>query len=53
LNDNGNMRKRTIKIRLLRDSFENRVFDFAEEDRILVFINPFLLSERKINENAK
>ena len=48
------MKKCTTKIKLLRDSFENRFFDFAkEEDRILVFVNPFLVSERKINENAK
>jgi len=33
---------------LLRDSFENRFYDFAEEeDCILVFINPFSLSEER------
>jgi len=32
--DNGNSRKRTIKIKLLQDSFENRFCDFAKEDRI-------------------
>jgi len=46
---NGNLRKYTIKIKLLNASFENRFCDFAkEEDRILAFINPFSLSERKI-----
>ena len=46
--DNGNLRKYTIKIELLHDSFESRFCDFAKEDQILAFINPFSLSERKI-----
>jgi len=48
LNDNGNMRKYTIKIKLLRDSFENGLCDFAKEDCMLFFTNRFSLSERKI-----
>jgi len=49
LNDNGNMRKCTIKIKLLRDSFQNHFCNFAkEEDCILVFTNPFSVNERKI-----
>jgi len=48
LNDNGNMRKCTIKIKLLQHSFENHFCDFVkEENYILVFINPFSLSEQK------
>jgi len=48
LNDNGNMRKCILKIKLLRDSFENCFCDFAkEEDCILTFVNPFSLSESK------
>jgi len=46
--DNGNLRKYIIKIKLLHNSFENRFCDFAKEDQILTFINPFSLSERKI-----
>jgi len=42
------MRKSIIKIKLLRDSFENRFCDFAKEkDCIMVFINPFSLSEKR------
>jgi len=46
--DNGNLRKYTIKIKSLHDSFENRFCDFAKEDQILAYINQFSLSERKI-----
>ena len=43
------MRKCTIKIKLLRDSFENRLCDFAKEvDCIFAFINPFSVIEQKI-----
>jgi len=48
--DNGNLRKYTIKIKLLHDSFDNRFCDFAKEDQILAFINPFSLSERQIKK---
>jgi len=46
--DIGDMRKCTIRIKLLQDSFENRFCDFANEDCILAFIKPFSLSQRKI-----
>jgi len=45
---NGNLRKCTIKIKLLQDSFENRFCDFAKEgDFVLAFINLFSLSGRQ------
>lgn len=48
--DNGNFTKYIeTKIRLLQESFGSRFSDFAkEEDCILAFINPFLLSEQTI-----
>jgi len=47
--DIGNLRKCTVKIKLLHDSFENRFYNFVkEEDCILALINPFLASEREI-----
>jgi len=46
--DNVSLRKGTVVITLLQNSLENRCCDFAEEDCILAFINPFSLSEEKI-----
>jgi len=45
--DIGNVRKCSIKIKLLRDSFENRFCNFAKEEDC---ISPFSLSEQKIRK---
>jgi len=43
-----NLRKYSEKIKLLQDLFKSRFCDFAEEDCIFAFINPFSLIEQTI-----
>jgi len=49
--DIGDMRKCTVKMKLLRDSIENQFCDFAKEVHcIFAFIKPFSFSEQQIKK---
>ena len=52
--DHGSLKKHTDQNKLLQVSFESRFHDFSKEkDCILAIVNPFSLSEKINNEDAK